>query len=73
MEFVMGDILGLGMVGFVYYNTTGFLLARVITISVILLAIIGTFTLLKTMFCIIFKGRKKKESAEEKWLRTGKF
>lgn len=69
MKFVMGDILGFGIVGFAYHNTTGYLLSRAIVIGLIVFAIIGLGATIKWLF----GRRKQKESAGDKWLRTGKF
>lgn len=68
MDFVMGDILGFGMVGWVYYTTTGYILSRVIFFGIILFAIIGFFTVIKW----VFRRKKPKETAGQKWMRTGR-
>lgn len=58
-----------GAIGLFYDNTLGGILAYLIFGIVAILAIIGFFTVLKWLF---FR-RKRKESAEAKWLKTGKF
>ena len=73
MQFVMGDILGFGMVGFVYYTTGGYLLSRFIFFAVLILAVIGLVSLFKGIFGGLFGGRRKKETAGEYWMRTGKM
>lgn len=77
MEFVMGDILGFGMVGFMYYNTTGYLLARIIFVGLIILAVIGLISILRFLFGggikFTFKRGKSQADKERDWLKTGKF
>lgn len=73
MKFIMGDILGFGMVGFMYYDTTGYLLARIIFFILVAFAIIGLITVLGFIFGRGFKFRKSKEEKERDWIRTGKF
>ena len=58
-----------GTIGLFYDNTLGGILAYLIFGIVAILAIVGFFTVLKWLF---FR-RKRKESAEAKWLKTGKF
>lgn len=58
-----------GAIGLFYDNTLGGILAYLIFGIVAILAIVGFFTVLKWLF---FR-RKRKESAEAKWLKTGKF
>ena len=69
MKFIMGDIAGFGMVGWVYYDMTGYLITRVLFIGMAILATIGLITILK----FLFTGRKKKETPGEKWMRTGRM
>ena len=69
MKFIMGDIAGFGMVGWVYYDMTGYLIARVLFIGMAILATIGLITILK----FLFTGQKKKETPGEKWMRTGRM
>lgn len=77
MKFIMGDILGFGMVGFMYYDTTGYLLARIIVFGLIALAIIGLISILRFIFGggIKFTLRRGKSQADKErdWLKTGKF
>ena len=68
MKFIMGDIAGFGMVGWMYYDMTGYLIARGIFFAMAILAVIGLITVLK----FLFTGRKKKETPGEKWMRTGR-
>lgn len=69
MEFVMGDILGFGMIGWVYYNTTGYIFTRIISFSTTILATIGLITIIKWLFT----RKRTKETPGQKWLRTGKM
>ena len=69
MKFIMGDIAGFGMVGWVYYDMTGYLIARVLFIGMAILTTIGLITILK----FLFTGRKKKKTPGEKWMRTGRM
>lgn len=77
MKFIMGDILGFGMVGFMYYDTTGYLLARIIVFGLIALAVIGLISILRFIFAggIKFTLRRGKSQADKErdWLKTGKF
>ena len=72
MKFIMGDILGAGGIGLIYYNTWGFILTHIIFFALIIFAIIGLITTIAFLFGRKGKGRHK-ETAEEKWIRTGKF
>lgn len=65
----MGDIFGVGVVGWAYYNMTGYLLARILFFGMVLLSVIGLVTVVK----FLFGGRKKKETPGEKWMRTGRM
>jgi len=56
-----------GAIGIFYNSTWGGLLTYLIFGIICILAVIGLFTVLKLLFF------KKKTSAEEKWLKTGKF
>ena len=69
MKFVIGDIAGYGMVGWIYYDMTGYLVTRVLFFALVGLAAIGLITVLK----FFFTGRKKKETPGEKWMRTGRM
>ena len=72
MQFVMGDILGFGMVGFMYYNTTGYPISRLIFFVVLILAVIGLIALFGKLFTGGLFKRRQKETDGEYWLRTGK-
>ena len=69
MQFIMGDFLGIGIIGLGYSGMGGYLLSHFVFFAVIIFAVIGLFSTIKWLF-----GRRKpKESAGDKWLRTGKF
>lgn len=73
MEFVMGELLGIGAIGIMYTSDLGGIAAYAIVIIILLLTLIGLFTILKWIFT---RKRKNKRSSEEtpgqKWLRTGR-
>lgn len=69
MKFLMGEFLGAGGIGFVYYTTWGAILTYILTIVIGILTIIGLITVIKWFFT----RRKPKESPHDKWLRTGKM
>jgi len=73
MKFIMGDVLGFGIVGFMYYNTTGYILSRVILFALAALAVIGLIAVLGFIFGGGFKFRKSQREKERDWIRTGKF
>ena len=59
-----------GAIGFFYDNTWGGVLAYAIVAIICILAVIGLITVIGWLF-----GRrgKKKMSAHEKWIKTGKY
>ena len=59
-----------GAIGLFYDTTWGGLLAYTIFAVICILAAIGLITVLKLLFS---RKRKKKMSASEKWMKTGKF
>ena len=78
MKFIMGsggifgglDLMRYeGIIGIAYNNTLMAVLAFLIVVAIGILAIIGLGTVIKR----IFRGKKKKETPGEKWLRTGKI
>lgn len=71
MEFIMGDVFGVGMVGWMYYDMTGYLIARLLFGGMAILSIVGLVTIVGFIIRAI-KGRKK-ETPGEKWLRTGRM
>lgn len=75
MKFIMGDVLGFGIVGFMYYNTTGYILSRIILFALAVLAVIGFIAVLGFIFGggFKFKFRKSQREKERDWIRTGKF
>lgn len=58
-----------GAIGIFFSNTWSGILAYLIFGLICILAVIGFFTVIKWLFT----GKKKKETAGEKWLRTGKY
>lgn len=58
-----------GVIGLFYKDTLGGILSYLIFGIVAILAIIGLICVLK----FFFVGRKPKESAHDRWLRTGKM
>lgn len=58
-----------GGIGLYYNDTLGGVLTYITFAVIVILAIIGLFTILKW----ITFGRKSKEDPGKKWLRTGKF
>ncbi len=58
-----------GAIGIFYKDTLSGVLAYLIVGLLCLFAIIGFITVLR----LIFRPRKKKMSAEEKWMKTGKY
>ena len=58
-----------GAIGLFYNGTWGGVLAYLIVGLLCLFAVIGFITVL----CLLFRPRKKKMSAEEKWMKTGKY
>ena len=58
-----------GVIGIFYKDTLSGILAYLIVGLVLIFAIIGFIGVIRT----IFKPRKKKMSAEEKWIKTGKY
>lgn len=69
MEFIMGEFMSVGGIGLVYYNTWGFIFTHLIFFALVIFAVIGVISTLK----FLIGGRKPKETAEQKWIRTGKF
>ena len=59
-----------GAIGLFYDTTMGGVLSYLIFGLVCLFAVIGFFATIKWLFT---RKRKKKETAGERWLRTGKF
>lgn len=58
-----------GAIGIFYTTTWEGVLTYIIAAVIVLLAIIGLFTVLK----YLFSRKKSKESAHDRWLRTGKY
>lgn len=74
MNFIAGDVIGLGGIGFVYYSVWGAIFSWIIFIIFALLAIIGLITVIRFFFGGRFGNRKKRgETDGEYWLRTGKI
>lgn len=69
MKFIMGEFLGIGIIGIGYSGTGGYLLSHFIFFATVVFAIIGLLATIKWLFF----GRKPKETAGQRWLRTGKF
>lgn len=78
MKFIIGEsgwswlerVSYRGAIGLFYNTTLGGVLAYLIFGLICLFALIGFLTVVKWLFT---RKRKKKETAGEKWLRTGKF
>lgn len=58
-----------GVIGLFYNDTLGGVLAYLTFGAIIIFAVIGVLTVLK----LIIFGGKRRETAEEKWRRTGKL
>lgn len=58
-----------GVIGFFWNNTLGGILAYVLCILIMILSIVGAFTILKWLV----GGKKRKMDPHEKWLKTGKM
>ena len=69
MKFIMGDFMGFGAIGLVYEGFGSYLLSHIIFFTLIVLAVIGCFTVMKW----IFTGRRPKETPGQKWMRTGRM
>lgn len=69
MEFIMGDFFLAGGIGIIYHTTWGGILAHVIFFAMIILSIIGLFSIVKWMF----RKKRIKETPGQKWLKTGKM
>lgn len=65
----LGSMSYRGVIGLFYDSTWGGILAFIICAVIAVLAIIGLICVMK----FLFVGRKPKESAHDKWLRTGKM
>lgn len=68
MKFIAEELLGMGVVGFAYDSMMGALLAHITFGIMAILTIIGFIAIIKWFFF----GRRKKETKEEKWLKTGR-
>lgn len=58
-----------GAIGLFYNDTWGGVLAYLVVGLLCILAVIGLFTVL----ALLFRPRKKKMSATDKWMKTGKL
>ena len=71
MKFHAGDlILTWGGIGFFYEDTIGAIQCFVVAGIIGILALIGLFTVIGF---IIKAVKRKKETPEEKWMRTGRM
>ena len=62
-----------GAIGLFYDDTLGGVLSYLIFGVIMILAIIGLFTVLGFVFGRLFGFGRKKKDPEKEWLRTGKF
>ena len=69
MHFLAGDAFGMGGIGIVYDGPLGAIGTWIVFITIIILSIIGLLTTLK----FLFTRKRKKETPEERWLKTGKY
>lgn len=69
MNFFAGEILGMGGIGIIYNGPMGAIGTWLLFIIMVILSVIGLFTTLK----FLFTRKRKKETPEEHWLRTGKY
>ncbi len=58
MKFIMGDFLGIGIIGFSYYNMGGYLFAHLIFFIFAALALIGAWQVIKWIM-VGFPQKKK--------------
>lgn len=80
----IGDMIGtirlayisesnVGGYGILYGNFWGMVLAHILLIVIGIFAIIGAYTVIKALLKLLFFGRKKSMSSQEKWLKTGRI
>lgn len=62
-----------GVIGIFYKDTLNGILTYIIVALLCILAVIGLITVIRLIFRPLFRPKKSKMSAEDKWLKTGKW